>query len=289
MPELDGPPDEWEDSSKSQVWLGNCRDVMPRFQPGTFDAVITDPPYPCVQRDYGYWTTKEWSRMMDGTMEGIRRLLKPNGSAVIILQPNSEKVGSLRTWLWEFLCKWSKRWNMIQDFYWWNHTAMPRSECRPKFGLCRTSVKICAWFGSHRCYRNQDKVLWEASERVMAYDLEDRARVWSPSGHCRIGGDIKEGVMDRGGSTPFNLLPISNTEAWSSSSSVGHGAGTPYALCDWWVRYLVPRGGLVLDPFFGAGTVGQAVTDNRSRIVGIERMRKYARLAASRLKIPLYT
>jgi hypothetical protein len=38
-----------------------------------------------------------------------RRVLKPKGSAVFILQPNYEAVGRMRLWLWEFVLSVSVR------------------------------------------------------------------------------------------------------------------------------------------------------------------------------------
>ncbi len=59
---------------------------------GSVDAVITDPPYPEISRAYGRMTEAEWWDMMMVVCTETRRILKPTGSAVFILQPNSRKV-----------------------------------------------------------------------------------------------------------------------------------------------------------------------------------------------------
>ena len=63
----------------------------------------------------------------------------------------------------------------------------------------------------------------------------------------------------------------------------GHGAGTPLKLADWWTRYIVPRGGVVLDPFNGAGTMGVAALQNGAHYIGIEKMAKYVDVTNERL------
>jgi hypothetical protein len=34
---------------------------------------------------------------------------------VIILQPNSEQVGKMRLWLWDFVAWAGREWNLVQD------------------------------------------------------------------------------------------------------------------------------------------------------------------------------
>ena len=58
-------------------------------------------------------------RLMREVVRESRRILKPKGSAVFIFQPNYEKIGKMRLWLWEFLLWAAKEWNLIQDVYWW--------------------------------------------------------------------------------------------------------------------------------------------------------------------------
>ncbi len=86
-------------------------------------------------------------------------------------------------------------------------------------------------------------------------------------------------AAERGGTTPFNLLPIS-----SSGARGDHPATTPYRLAAWWCRYLLPEGGVLLDPFAGGGGILAAGLDNgASKVVGIERVEKYVEMAWQRI------
>jgi len=78
-------------------------------------------------------------------------------------------------------------------------------------------------------------------------------------------------------------MPIPQTQYGNNSGSYGHGAGTPLALADWWTRYIVPPGGVVLDPFFGVGTMGIAAKKNGGYFVGIEKEPHYAEIAEERI------
>jgi hypothetical protein len=201
-----------DDCRNVMIYNDDCRNVLSNLPDASIDALITDPPYPCSPRPYGTWTEDEWHSLMDEVVVQAKRLLKPTGSAVFILQPNSKRVGKMRLWLWEFLLRTAKSWNLIQDVYWWNHTALPGTGCPRQFGLCRPSVKYCLWFGAPNCYRNQDEVLWTPSDATHAIKQSGKALQASPSGHRKNANKMAETALSRGGSTPFNLLLAAHTQ-----------------------------------------------------------------------------
>lgn len=262
---------------------GDCLEVLRGVETGTFDACVTDPPYPEVDREYGRWSESEWMILMQNVVREVRRVLKPKGSAAFILQPNSAHVGTLRPWLWDFMAWASREWNQVQDAWWWNITAPPNVHAQQKYGLMRPSLKAIVWLGAPNCYRNQDAVLWEPSQAIKAVALSDRALQHLPSGYTMRPGRVLARVLERGGSTPFNVLPIANSNSVSSGGAKGHGAATPLPLMRWWTKYLCPIGGIVLDPFAGSGTTGLACAAEGFDFVGIEKEEAYVRIAEHRL------
>lgn len=267
-----------------QLFLADCLDVLPTIESASVDCVISDPPYPEISRDYGRMTESAWMEMMQEVVRQTRRVLKPTGSAVFILQPNSRKVGSMRLWLWEFMVWAGREWNIVQDAYWWNYTAMPEAHAI-QGKLLRTSTKMCVWLGGIKCYRNQNAVLWSESDEYKAHRMARRAlnphRI-HPGGHHKNEESFFATADKREGVTPFNLLPLSNGSRWEAGAH-GHGAGTPLKLADWWVRYICPPGGVVADWFSGTGTMGLAALQNGCSYIGIERMAKYHEVAQQRL------
>lgn len=262
---------------------GDCLELLPTIPDGSVDAVITDPPYPEISRPYGCMTEAQWHAMMDVVVPECRRILKPTGSAVFVLQPNSERVGRMRTWLWEFMAKWGREWGMVQDAWWWNTTTLPVGGAISG-NLMRGSLKACVWLGERNCFRSQAAVLWHESVRNMERRMNGESGAeCRPSGRKINCAKILAASATRGGVTPFNVLPIPNTNSQSSAGAHGHGAGTPLALCSWWVRYITPPGGLVLDPFSGSGTVGLAAVQQGRDYIGIERMPEYHAIAQKRI------
>jgi DNA modification methylase len=230
-------------------------------------------------------TEDDWLQMMQEVVRQTRRILKPTGSAVFILQPNSEKVGKMRPWLFKFQAWCCEEWNIVQDVYWWNINAMPTAHTQRKNGLMRGSIKLCIWLGNEDCYRKQDAILWDESQENARRRLTARAgRVYTPSGHNYDKINMTGASLERGGVTPFNILPISPTQR-SSGGSFGHGASTPQALTDWWTRYLCPPGGVVADWFCGTGTSGLSAAKYGNSFIGIEKMPKYYAIAKERLGV----
>lgn len=87
-------------------------------------------------------------------------------------------------------------------------------------------------------------------------------------------------AAERGGTTPFNLLPISNSGARGE-----HPATTSYRLAAWWCQYLLPEDGVLLDPFAGEATILAAVLDyGASKVLGIEKVERYVAMAWERIR-----
>lgn len=265
------------------VMQGDCQDILPSIPAGTVDVVLTDPPYPCIDRPYGYWSEDEWFELMHQVVPLCMASLKPTGSAVFILQPNSEYVGRMRTWLWEFMTWVGRQWGIVQDAWWWNVTTIPTVHCSSDFGLMRPSLKACVWVGPADCYRCQEAILWSQGRISRAAALTDRALQKTVGGMTRRDGRLYATALERGGSTPFNVLPW-GANGRNEEKNGNHGAGTPLEVCHWWVKYLCPPGGTVLDPFAGVSTVGLAALKFGCRFIGIEAQADYCAIARRRLE-----
>lgn len=264
--------------------LGDCRAELPKLPSASVDVVLTDPPYPEIDREYGRWTEAEWFELMRAVVPECMRLLKPKGSAVFILQPNSERVGRMRTWLWEFMAWVGREWGIVQDHWWWNISTPPTVHCQREYGLMRPSLKASVWVGPPDCYRNQDAVLLPIAESVESDRRINRLILdRHPGGQSMRKGRCLATCRERGGSTPYNVSVVSNGDSQNGAGAHGHGAGTPMDLCDWWVRYLCPAGGTVLDPFMGVGTVPIAAVNRGHAAIGIESHPPYFALASARV------
>lgn len=259
-----------------QLIRGDARRIS--LADGSMDCVVTDPPYPEIDREYGRWTEAEWHTMMRHVVAECRRILKPHGSAMFVLQPNSERVGRMRPWLWEFMAWTAREWGQVQDAWWWNHAMPPTVHCHRDKGLARPSVKACVWLGLPDCYRNQDEVLLPPAQATI-YDARqfDHTLRYTPSGLAMRHGRAHDAYKERGGVTPFNLLPIGGGE------NNDHPGSTPPRLVNWWLRYICPPGGTACDPFVGSGTTLIEAERLGLDSFGFEIRPEYVDMAAGRI------
>jgi len=100
------------------------------------------------------------------------------------------------------------------------------------------------------------------------------------------------GYSDTGGASRF--FPVFRYEAKAPSSErprlpdgTAHPTVKPVALMRWLVRLVTPPNGVVLDPFAGSGTTGEACIAEGFRAVLIEREEPYAELIKQRLDKPI--
>jgi site-specific DNA-methyltransferase (adenine-specific) len=73
----------------------------------------------------------------------------------------------------------------------------------------------------------------------------------------------------------FNFAPASRTTE--------HPAEKPVHLMRWLCRIAAPRDGLVVDPFTGSGTTGEACALERRRFLGVEREGRWCDVARRRI------
>lgn len=255
---------------------------MGRIRAHSIDAIITSPPYPRIKRPYGRWTESQWLRWMRDVIGAANRLLKPSGSMVFVIGPNFRHAGSLAPWPYRFILDiFEIGLNIIQDAYWIKANRMPMGQVRR--GLMRDAVEWCVWIGSPDCYKDQHAILWEYSDSMKKLlDLARRGRVRdhrhrSPSG---ASANPAAFAIDRGGATPMNALVTTN----AGLEAQGHPAAFPVPLASYWVKYICPKGGIVLDPCAGSGTTLVAARQAGRRWIGIEKVADYARRARRRLR-----
>lgn len=269
-----------EISGEVRLIHGDCLTELRGIPDQSVDVVLCDPPYPCIEREYGKLTEDEWQVFMEGLVRECRRVLKSSGSAVFILQPNSESVGKMRLWVWEFLIWAAKEWNLIQDFYAWTKNCLPTGGGLPEYGLMRQSVKICVWLGNPDCYRNQDRVIVKYSDTLLN-QMPDSHTASNKRRNNKA--RIIQKTIERGGSTPFNCLPIT-----VGHNPTGHPAVSPHQLTEWWSRYLTPPQGVLLDPCCGGGTsLLSGLVAGAGMVIGIDKEHRYLTSAAQHLGVPI--
>ncbi len=121
-------------------------------------------------------------------------------------------------------------------------------------------------------------------EREFGYDtkypevrgFKTKPNIEQPQTPQKHGQDINYGKQGRNKRTVWQVCPKPFKEA--------HFAVYPEELCETPIKAGCPEGGIILDPFFGAGTTGLVALKQNKKFIGIELNPEYIEIAKKRLK-----
>ena len=301
----------------SEIIHGNCLEVLKRLDENSIDCCVTSPPYWGL-RDYGVdgqlgleRTPEEYTEKLVSVFREVKRVLKDEGTFWLNLGDsyagsNSAGIednkaanrGSRKTvvkerpnkvvkglkpkdlvgipWRVAFALQ-ADGWYLRSDIIW--HKPNPMTESvrdRPT----KAQEYIFLMSKSPRYYYDQDAI----SEPVQHPKLLHKSKKKTPEqidayfgnapsnlGRC---GTSKDGKRNRRSVWAVATKPFSEA----------HFATFPPDLIEPCILAGCPSGGVVLDPFFGAGTTGLVAMRNGRQYIGIELNEEYIEIAEKRLQ-----
>lgn len=238
---------------------------------GDADLIATSPPY-CDARTYGAdvsWTMDDYAALGDA----VWGALKPGGHALINVDApvrdwTKDKRGTERgLHPWRLLLDWHDRIGFrVPDRLAFGRRGLP-GEYRGRF---RNDWEPLLWFqkpGARGWMDKRTLVIKSPSQRLAGASATQRL----PNGHKRqtnaAGWAVDAGVSHRG--TLWDYGSVGNSQSGSVElEAENHPARWPYRLAIDIVRCFSPPGGLVCDPFLGAGTTAAAASDWGRRFIG---------------------
>lgn len=106
-----------------------------------------------------------------------------------------------------------------------------------------------------------------------------------PKNDINFTSGVKEinriGYDDTGGASRFFYCPKASKKDRGTDN--GHPTVKPTDLCAYLIRLVTPKGGTVLDPFMGSGSMGKAAVREGMNYIGIELNEEYYKIAESRI------
>lgn len=251
---------------------GDSLEILGTLPDNSIDLIVTSPPF-SLQRHkrYGEVGQDEYIDWLLQFGKVAYNKLKDTGSFVIDLGGAYQKGKPVKAlYPFRFMIRMCDElgYNLAQDFYWHNPSALPAPiEWVNKRKLrCKTSVNTVWWFSkAEQPKADVKKVLVPYSSRMQHLinkpeDFVKEEGVARPSGHVMGMKTWK----DNGGAIPSNLLQISNSESNSqylryckAHSIKGHPARFPPKLPEFFIKMLTDEGDLVVDIFSGSNTTGQ--------------------------------
>lgn len=282
------------------LYLGDCLDILGDMElawaewPDKIDAMITDPPYgvtscswddPCCSFEDLVPTSVMW---VFGSMRSILESnitkqvagyrIKPKGSQSFtpIFTTDDAWAQEAKDHGWEletlyrentprgFACR---GWKFAQDIVWEKHNGSNFHNDR-----FRRVHEHALMF-----YRGEWGDIYKNVQFTNDAKKRTVRRKQKP-GHM---GDIKESsyVSEDGGPR----MASSVIKCRSCHGYAQHPTQKPVGIIEPIVRYSIPEGGVVIDPFMGSGTTGVACANLGRKFIGIEIEEKYFDIACERI------
>jgi len=266
------------------ILTGDCLEVLRTMADNSVDCCVTSPPYWGL-RDYGVEgqlglesTPEEYVSRMVGVFREVRRVLKPQGTLWLNLGDSYGKGKQLVgiPWRVAFALQ-ADGWCLRQDIIWHKPNAMPSSVT----DRCTSSHEyIFLLSKSPRYYFDADAIKEDAVSTHPGggkFKQAHRLSFQNADGTPR-GNDVSwNGV---GGKRNRRSVWTVATKGFKSA----HVATFPTDLIEPCILAGCPSDGVVLDPFFGAGTTGLVAQNHGRKWIGIELKPEYIAIAQKRIE-----
>ncbi|MCK4658141.1 MAG: site-specific DNA-methyltransferase [Phycisphaerae bacterium] len=279
-------------TKEGAAYLGDAFDLCKGLKDGSVNLIMTSPPYALhFKKEYGNATQAEYVQWFLRFADDFFRVLTDDGSLVIDIG-GAWTPGKPTRSLYHFelliaLCH-KVGFHLAQEFYWYNPAKLPAPAEWVTVRKIRVKDSVnCLWWLSKTDHPKADnrKVLVEYSADMLRLMKRGYRAKTRPSGHVITDKFGK----DQGGAIPSNILIYGNNDAngnyMSQCKAEGikpHPARFPIQLPTFFIRYLTDPGDVVLDPFAGSLTTGEAAERDGRRWLAFEREEPY--LTAGRFR-----
>lgn len=272
----------WSPSGlKSEIFLGDCAQVLQRLPNACVDLIVTSPPY-ADQRSstYGGIHPDKYVEWMLPRTAQMFRVLKDSGSFVLNIKEKAVE-GQRHTYVLELILALKKQgWLWTEEYVWHKRNCYP-GKWPNRF---RDAWERCLHFTKNRKFKmNQQSVMvpmgdW-AQTRLKSLGKNDVVRHDSQVGNA-FGKNIAN-WQGRAMAYPTNVLHLA-----TECGNKGHSATFPLSLPQWFIKLFTDPGDVVLDPFVGSGTTVEAACGLDRCVLGVDVLDEYVQMCREKL-LPL--
>lgn len=255
---------------KSDLYLGDCREVLKEIPDNSVDLVFTSPPYADQRKNtYGGIRPDKYVDWFLPITEQLLRVLKPTGTFILNIK---EKVveGERSTYVMELILQMKKQdWLWTEEFIWHKKNSYP-GKWPNRF---RDSWERLIQFNKNKKFNMyQEAVMvpmgdW-AKTRLKSLSDTDKIRDESKVG-SGFGKNISN-WLDRDKAYPTNVIHLA-----TECNNKKHSAAFPEGLPEWFIKLFTKEGDTVLDPFMGSGTTNIVANRMKRNSIGIEVIEEY--------------
>lgn len=297
---------------------GDCLELLKTIADNSIDCIVTSPPYWAL-RDYGVEgqlgqepTFQEYIENLCNIFDEVKRVLKPQGTCWVNLGDTYSGTGSKKdskdpkykegrngqtvaknnktSVPSKSLCCIPDRFKIEMVNRGWicrNEIIWHKANCMPSSVKDRFTVdyeKVFFFVKSKKYYFEQQlEELAESSIKAKNYKLNQTTHIGANKSavNVQLGSEARGNrfVPDKGRNKrsvwKVNTVPFKEA----------HFATYPEKLIEPMIKAGCPIGGIVLDPFAGAGTTGLVALKQNKNFIGLEINPEYIKIAENRLNL----
>jgi site-specific DNA-methyltransferase (adenine-specific)/site-specific DNA-methyltransferase (cytosine-N4-specific) len=255
---------------KTDIFLGDCKDILKQLPDNSIDLIITSPPYADQRKNtYGGIHPKDYVDWFLPISEELLRVLHPNGTFILNIK---EKVvnGERSTYVLELILELRKQgWLWTEEFVWHKKNCFP-GKWSNRF---RDAWERLLQFNKQKkfnMYQDAVKVPigdW-ATGRLKNLSETDKIR-----DNAKNGSGFGKNVSNWVGKD--TVYPTNVVHLATECSNKNHSAAFPESLPEWFIKLFTQEGDTILDPFAGSGTTLIVAQKLKRNSIGIEILPEY--------------
>lgn len=266
---------------KTDIRLGDSKNILKEIPENTIDLVFTSPPYADQRKStYGGIHPDNYVEWFLPISSELLRVLKPSGTFILNIK---EKVvnGERSTYVMELILAMKKQgWLWTEEFIWHKKNSYP-GKWPNRF---RDSWERLLQFNKEKDFNMYQKEVmvpmgdW-AKTRLKNLSETDKKRDVSKVG-SGFGKNISNWI-NRKMAYPTNVLHLA-----TECNNKNHSAAFPETLPEWFIKLFTKENDIVLDPFMGSGTTNFVAKRMNRNSIGIEILPEYYKLVKKQLDTP---
>lgn len=266
------------DEYKTEVYLGDAREVLENFPDKYFDLIVTSPPYADARhKHYDSISPDKYVSFILSFHDQFWRVLSDKGS--FVLNVKDRVVDGVRhRFVWHTIEALSQKgWLCIDDYIWVKPNAMPgywSNRLRDEWEYCFHMTKQKK-FAMYQDAVRQPIGLW-AEKRLAKLTGKSNGRHNSEN-ESGFGRDLRKWVNKK------TVLPGNALQVPLVGKNMGHPAAYPVGLPEFFIKLFTRPGDNVLDPFAGSGSTGLAAEKLGRNVVLIDNKAEYFDIMKTRL------
>ena len=249
------------DDGNTLVIKGDSLEILPELE-DTFDLTITSPPYNIGKEYEARLTLEEYLDWSEKWIGLVHRATTSEGSFWLnlgyISLPGRAKAIPIPYLLWDRI-----PFFMIQEVV-WNYGA----------GVA----------ARHSFSPRNEKFLWYVkNSREYTFNLDEVRDPNVKYPRQFKNGRLKVNPLGKNPTDVWSIPKVTSGASRSSKERTPHPAQFPIAVVERIIKACSNEGDIILDPFFGSGSVAAAATGLGRYVVGVEIEARYVDIACDRL------